>query len=147
MKLINIYLPLLLALLLFAQGCSLKNPQATRFQDLADGICQDKVSGQMWQIDKSETFKTYAEAQLYVKNLNLGEYNDWRLPTVQELYELNNLFDLHLNGTCVFDRKGNYWSHGEEGEGMAGSWEMSEQCDPARRYFTKNAGNVRAVRP
>ena len=67
--------------------------------------------------------------------------------TVQELYELNNLFDLHLNGTCVFDRKGNYWSQGEEGEGMAGAWEMSEQCDPARRYFTKNAGNVRAVRP
>lgn len=136
-----------LTLILFSQGCGSKNPQDARFQNLNNGICHDTDSGQMWQTEKSGTIKTYEEAQLYIANLNLGGYSDWRLPTVNELFNLNYLFDLHLNGTCDFDRKGKYWSGEKNGEGEAGSWEMSAQCDPARRYFNKSEGSVRAVRP
>jgi hypothetical protein len=147
MKLRQFFTTLFFVLILFSQGCGSKNPQDARFQNLTNGICHDTVSSQMWQTDKSGTFKTYEEAQLYVKNLTLGGYSDWRLPTVNELYDLNYLFDLHLNGTCDFERKGKYWSGEKDGEGMAGSWEMSDQCDPARRYFNKSEGSVRAVRP
>jgi len=147
MKSRHIILTLFFTLILTSQGCSSKNPQDARLQNLNNGICHDTVSGQMWQTGKSETIKTYEEAQLYVKNLKLGGYTDWRLPTVYELYELNYLFDLHVNGTCDFERKGKYWSGEKDGEGMAGSWEMSDQCDPERRYFNKSEGSVRAVRP
>lgn len=147
MKAKNLVFALLLTLIFFAQGCSSKHPQATRYQDLDNGICHDTVSGLMWQSDKSPKIKTFEDAQLYVKDLNLGGYTDWRLPTVNELYDLNYNFDLHLNGKCDFTLKGRYWSGEKDGEGMAGSWEISNQCDPERRYFSGTDGYVRAVRP
>ena len=135
------------SLILLSQGCSSKHPQATNFQNIEKGICHDTGSGLMWQNEKSQTIKTLEEAQRYVKNLNIGGYTDWRLPTVYELYDLNYIFDIHLNGECVLDRKGRYWSGEKDGEGKAGSWEISDQCDPARRYFSGTDGYVRAVRP
>jgi len=138
---------LLLALILFSQGCSTMNSKTARFQDLGNGICQDTVSGLMWQNEKSKKIKTFEEAELYVKNLNLGGYTDWRLPTVYELYDLNYLFDLHMNGKCVLDREGKYWSGKKDGEGMVGAWEISDQCDPERQYFAGSEGYVRAIRP
>lgn len=147
MKSKNLIFALLLALILFAQGCSGKHPQAVRYQDLGNGIIQDTVSGLMWQGKRSHTIETLAEAQLYVKDLNLGGYTDWRLPTVNELYDLNYNFDLHRNGKCDLALKGRYWSGEKDGEGMAGSWDISNQCDPVRQYFSGTSGYVRAVRP
>jgi hypothetical protein len=147
MKLRLLLFPFFFILILVTQGCSSKNPEDARLQSLNNGICHDTDSGQMWQTKKSGTIKTYEEAQRYVTNLNLGGYSDWRLPTVNELYNLTYLCDLHLNGTCDLDPRGKYWSGDKDGEGEAGSWEMSAQCDPARRYFNKSEGSVRAVRP
>lgn len=147
MKSKNLIFALLLALIFFAQGCSSKHPQAVRYQDLGNGIIHDTVSGLMWQSKRSHTIKTLAEAQLYVKDLNLGGYTDWRLPTVNELYDLNYNFDLHRNGKCDLALKGRYWSGEKDGEGMAGSWDISNQCDPERQYFSGTSGYVRAVRP
>ncbi len=101
----------------------------------------------MWQNEKSQTIKTLEEAQRYIKNLNIGGYTDWRLPTVYELFDLNYNFDIHQNGECVLDRKGRYWSGEKDGEGKVGSWEIANQCDPARQYFSGTDGYVRAVRP
>lgn len=131
------------SLILLSQGCSSK----TNFQNIEKGICHDTRSGLMWQNEKSQTIKTIEEAQRYVKNLNIGGYTDWRLPTVYELYDLNYIFDIHQNGECVLDRKGRYWSDEKDSEGKAGSWEIADQCDPARRYVSGTDGYVRAVRP
>ncbi len=146
MKSKNLIFALLLTLIFFAQGCSGKHPQAVRYQDLGNGIIQDTVSGLMWQSERSQKINTFEEAQLYVKDLNLGRYSDWRLPTVIELYDLNYFFDRHLNGTCDLALKGRYWSGEKDGDGMAGSWDISNQCDPVRRYFSGTYGYVRAVR-
>lgn len=138
----------LLALLLFSlQGCVGKSSQQPRFQNLGNGICQDTVSGQMWQIEKSRMTTSLKDAQEYVRTLNLGGYNDWRLPTVYELYDLNYLFDLFQNGDCVLNREGNYWSGEKDGEGKAGAWAISDQCDPERQYAPGTKGYIRAVRP
>ncbi len=147
MKSKKIIAGLLVAFFLFLQGCGSKSQQSARFQDLGNGICHDTVAGLMWQKEKSPTIKSFAEAQLYVKSLNLGGYTDWRLPTVYELYDLNYLFDLHLNGNCNLDREGKYWSGEKDGEGLAGAWEISDQCDPERKYYPGTHGAVRAVRP
>jgi len=115
--------------------------------DLGNGIVQEKVSGRMWQKDKSKRFETLEEAEHYVANLRLGSYTDWRLPTIYELYDLHYLFDLHKNGDVQMDLKGSYWSGKKDGEGMVGSWEVGDQCEPSRTYYKKKSGYVRAIRP
>lgn len=58
-----------------------------------DGTVTDKITGLMWQQDPG-TKLTYQQALDKVKNFSLAGYNDWRLPTIKELYTLMN-----FNGT------------------------------------------------
>lgn len=138
-----------LGLIMLVQGCAGKNPNP-RLVSLADGTCQDTTTGQAWRIKRSPTpVASLEEARGYIARLNQeGNNKDWRLPTAAELYDLNALFDLHLNGGCLMNREGRYWSSEKDGEGMVGTWEFGDTCDPQRQYF-KGAGSgyVRAVRP
>jgi len=52
-----------------------------------DGTISDEVTGLMWQQDMGEKM-TYAEAVKYAKESTLGGYDDWRLPSIKELYSL-----------------------------------------------------------
>ncbi len=138
---------LLLALFAGVVGCAGKSGESARFAGLSQGILQDNVSGQMWQLERSKRFKSFREAEAFVEQLVLGGYDDWRLPTIYELYDLNFLFDLHKNGNISLNREGNYWSGKKDGDGMIGAWAISDQCDPERQYEAGKAGYVRAVRP
>lgn len=70
---------------------------APNYRDNGDGTVTDLVTGLMWQ--KSADFdgdgeitaddkKTYAEALADAEAFELGGYDDWRLPTIKELYSL-----------------------------------------------------------
>lgn len=137
----------LFAFSLFFQGCGSKHSGMSRLEDLGNHICQDTVSGLMWQKKRGKTILSLEEARAEANNLDLGGYRDWRLPTVQELYDLHFLFDLHQAGECVMDLQGRYWSEDTDGEGVAGAWEIGDQCEPQRRYFAGGHGSLRAVRP
>jgi len=138
----------LIVLLYFFPGCTGKSTSSAQLQDSGGGICLDTVSGLMWQIEESSILATFDEAQRYARDLTLGGYGDWRLPTRQELNGLRYLFDLHLAGQCAVRHNGNYWSMERDGQGMAGAWEITaNQCDPAREYVHGQQGRVRAVRP
>jgi hypothetical protein len=52
-----------------------------------NGTITDLVSGLMWQRDPGAK-KTFIEALSGASTLTLGGYNDWRLPTIKELYSL-----------------------------------------------------------
>lgn len=54
---------------------------------LGDGTISDQVTGLMWQQDPGEKM-TYAEAAAGAGSFDLGGYQDWRLPTIKELYSL-----------------------------------------------------------
>ncbi|MFA6865532.1 MAG: DUF1566 domain-containing protein [Sphaerochaetaceae bacterium] len=58
------------------------------YQDNGDGTVTDLNTGLMWQQTPDFTRYTYDEALEYVENLNTGGYDDWRLPTIKELYSL-----------------------------------------------------------
>lgn len=117
-----------------------------RLSGLSDGVCQDTKTGLIWQSGKSKTFKSLAEAQKYTASLGAGGYDDWRLPTVTELYDLYMTFDLHQNGDCQMRVEGAYWSDEADLEGRVGTWELNDNCDPERQYIPKQKGQVRAVR-
>jgi Protein of unknown function (DUF1566) len=64
---------------------------APRYQDNGDGTVTDLVTALMWQQDPGEKM-TYDEAVAGTDSFDLAGYNDWRLPTIKELYSLI-LFD------------------------------------------------------
>lgn len=139
-----------LSLLALLGGCAATNSASPRFVDLGNGICQDTETGAMWQMERSKTITSIEDARQYAAGVKLGGYADWRLPTVDELYSFIHLKDdMHVASSCDITLDGNFWSdaHNGEGEGMAGAWEVGEQCGPSRVYEVKTRGYVRAIRP
>ena len=58
-----------------------------RYTVNGDGTVTDQVTGLMWQRDPGEK-QTYSEAVAAVDSFELAGYDDWRVPTVKELYSL-----------------------------------------------------------
>ncbi|QRN86382.1 DUF1566 domain-containing protein [Clostridia bacterium] len=57
------------------------------YTDNKDGTISDKITGLMWAQDMGEKM-SYDEAVVFANNSNLGGYDDWRIPTIKELYSL-----------------------------------------------------------
>ena len=57
------------------------------YQDNGDGTVTDLNTGLMWIQDAGEKV-TYTEGLALAGNYNLAGYDDWRLPTIKELYSL-----------------------------------------------------------
>lgn len=66
-----------------------------RYQDNGDGTVTDLNTGLMWQQDHDTTRRNLADSAAVVESMTLGGYDDWRLPTIKELYSLAN-FDGEL---------------------------------------------------
>lgn len=114
-------------------------------KQISEDIFQNTQNDQMWQMKKSKRFKNSSSVEQYLHELNQGKYQDWRLPTKQELFNLFSYFDLKDHGDVRIQLDGNYWS-ADEGI-QAGAWENGDQCGPSRTYYTKKSGYVRATRP
>ncbi len=85
------------------------------FTNNCDDTVTDQVTGLMWQQSGLDRTTLFTNAQTYIDNLNcshLSVYNDWRLPTFEELASLfeNKITD-GLFIDSVFDRKQHWcWS-------------------------------------
>lgn len=116
-------------------------------ENLGNGICQQHPSGLMWQIKVSEKFSTLAEAKQYADNLQLGGFDDWRLPTRDECLYLAELLLIDKTG-CPLDMRRAHWIQDPEGAGQSGRWEDYPMCGgPEFRWTQGKKGSVRAVRP
>ena len=98
--------------------------------DNGDGTVTDNVTGLTWQQVPSEDYYTFSEAEAYAADLSLGGYDDWRVPTLKELYSISDFgagwpyidtdyFHLALT-TGEVDKSEQYWGqlyvgHTEEG--------------------------------
>ncbi|MBK1647657.1 DUF1566 domain-containing protein [Rhabdochromatium marinum] len=58
-----------------------------RYLDNGDGTVTDLITGLMWSQNPGAK-KTFAEAIAGAATFNLAGYDDWRLPTIKELYSL-----------------------------------------------------------
>ncbi len=63
------------------------NGNQLSYRDNGDGTVTDLITGLMWQADPGKK-KTYDEIVADVKKCRTGGYDDWRLPTIKELYSL-----------------------------------------------------------
>lgn len=66
-----------------------------------DGTITDNITGLMWEKDMEEKI-TFDEAFAKAEASTLGDYNDWRVPTIKELYSLI-LFTGHVKGEQAID--------------------------------------------
>jgi hypothetical protein len=57
------------------------------YTDNGDKTITDDITGLVWQKDMGEKI-SFFEALEKVENLNDGGYDDWRIPTIKELYSL-----------------------------------------------------------
>ncbi|MEA3366926.1 MAG: DUF1566 domain-containing protein [Planctomycetota bacterium] len=58
-----------------------------RYKDNGDGTVSDLVTGLIWQKDPGEK-KTFRQAVAGASKCRVGGHDDWRLPTIKELYSL-----------------------------------------------------------
>ena len=63
---------------------------AFSFTDNGDGTVSDNNTDLMWQQLPSDDQMSYATAVEYCENLVLGGYDDWRLPTSKEMFNLSD---------------------------------------------------------
>jgi len=68
------------------------------FTDNGDGTITDNVTGLMWQEGLFDSKYTYQEALDVAENSTLAGYNDWRLPTIKEIYSL-----MEFSGSTGFE--------------------------------------------
>jgi len=75
---------------------------AMSYQDNNDGTVTDLNTGLMWQQTPDFDNKvTWDQAMARAATLSLGGHNDWRLPTIKELYSL-----MHFDGVTGFNESG-----------------------------------------
>ena len=58
------------------------------YRDNGDGTVTDLHTGLMWQKTPGVEQYTWAEAAAYAADLRLAGYDDWRVPTIKELYSI-----------------------------------------------------------
>ncbi|MDP8223202.1 MAG: DUF1566 domain-containing protein [Candidatus Lernaella stagnicola] len=70
----------------FGQDAQVDGPQPA-YEDNGDGTVTDLVTGLMWQQDPGDKM-SFGEAAAGAESFSLAGYDDWRLPTIKELYSL-----------------------------------------------------------
>ena len=58
--------------------------------EVPEGVYVDPETKLMWTIERNGEDIDWFEANEYAKQLRLGGYSDWRLPTIEELERLND---------------------------------------------------------
>jgi hypothetical protein len=126
-------------------------PSYTR--DDTKEVVIDNITGLMWQDnDETETVKkNWDDAKTYCQNLSLGEYDDWRLPSIDELmYIADRSKRLPGIDTTYFNHvvQNNYWSSTTVAGSERGAWSVN--FDGGYDFVSRKSDSyhwIRCVRP
>jgi len=64
------------------------NGKQPSYTDNGDGTIADNITGLMWSKSVDEIKLSLSEAEEKARQMTLGGYRDWRVPTIKELYSL-----------------------------------------------------------
>lgn len=75
---------------LFGQDAHYQKGETMSYMDNGNGTITDNATGLTWQqIPTTEDF-TWEDAKVYCENLELGGYDDWRMPSAKELFSISD---------------------------------------------------------
>jgi Protein of unknown function (DUF1566) len=121
-------------------------PVRTGFtKEVPEGVYLDPKTKLMWTIADNGKDIHWHEANEYAKQLRLGGFSDWRLPTIEEL---EKLYDLKGSGEYnirkPFALTGAWvWSSTKEGSDSA--WDFNFLFGERHRYLLGPSYNARAL--
>ncbi len=109
-------------------------------------IFNDKRKIFMWQTESFKDMMTWAEAVEECKNLRIGGYTDWRLPTIKELLSLVN-YSLFNPATSMPNTIPSfYWSSTTSASNTGSAWGVNFSYGHDFSSDKDNSYYVRAVR-
>ena len=95
-----------------------------RFVINPDGTVTDTTTGLIWQQATAGPME-WEDAMNYCKCLTLGGYNDWRIPTIEELFNLvdRSRYNPAIDTDAFPDTvSSDYWSSTTYAYGTDGAW-------------------------
>lgn len=86
----------------FGQDAQYAGHQAD-YTDQGDGTVTDNVTGLIWQQTPENRIFSLSEAEAHCENLTLAGRDDWRLPSIKELYSLMMFYGSQFRGRPYID--------------------------------------------
>jgi len=127
----------------------LDTPKLARWQR-SNEIVTDTQLGLMWQDDSEakSTKKSWKNAKSYCKNLSLGGYSDWRLPSYEELLTIVDYdrYDPVIMPSFQNVTSSNYWSSSEDVSDAKYAWVVYFGYGDTYYGTKSNEYSVRCVR-
>jgi hypothetical protein len=120
-----------------------------RFKDNKDETVTDITTGLMWQKEMDGNPMNWEAAISYCKNLSLGGYNDWRLPTIQELHSIvdysrySPAIDIEVFPDTL---SSDYWSSTTDADSSGYAWRVGFDGGFVGCVYKSASYYVRAVR-
>ncbi len=120
------------------------NGNASSYTDNNDGTVTDEVTGLVWQKDMGLKI-SYIDAFIVADTMILGGYNDWRVPSIKELYSL-----IQFSGQVSGEQAINffidtiYFSH-PLGNTEIGEREIDAQTWSSTKYVGQTMGGDETV--
>ncbi len=119
------------------------------YTDLGTGIVRDNVTGLEWQQTTAPVFYAWQQALDYCSGMNLGGHNDWRLPTIKELFTLidSDMYDPAID-TAYFPHTVSwyYWSSTTHAYDSSRAWRVYFYNGDLTYLDKTYNSDVRAVR-
>lgn len=121
-----------------------------RFYRSSKNVVFDGKSKLLWADDLSSKriIKNYTTAKMYCKKLVLAGFNDWRLPKVEELLSITDLYELKPASKKAFKNVANkfYWTDTNKFKNKTLIWVVGFSNGNSRWSKTNREYNVRCVR-
>ena len=109
-----------------------------------DGTITDNVTGLIWQ-QQMESKLSFDEALQKVNSIKLGGYNDWRIPTIKELYSLIQFSGSVKGEKALYPFIDTTYFNQPIGDTNAGEREIDAQTWSSTEYVGKTMKNDETV--
>ncbi len=119
----------------------------SRFTDNGNGTISDKKTALIWDKDGSQSTMTFNEAEKYCEDLSEKTGEQWRLPTVEELFSLVDYTKKDPAINSVFGCKPNYyWTSTPYAVDSDCAWVVVFSFGHVGWYYRSGDNYVRPVR-